>query len=70
MLEANADIVQGKSVLIGLILGPLLGALLGIVIVSQLDPIFAMPAEFANTMQPTGSCYRTTTQSILRRWAA
>lgn len=54
MLEANADIVQGKSVLIGLILGPLLGALLGIVIVSQLDPIFAMPAEFANyPVQPS-----------------
>ncbi len=54
MQEANADTGHWKSVLIGLMVGPMLGALLGIVIVSQLDPIFAMPGEFANyPVQPS-----------------
>jgi hypothetical protein len=54
MQQANADILQGKSVLIGLLIGPMVGALLGIVFVSQLDPIFAMPEEFANyPVQPS-----------------
>ncbi len=54
MQQANADIDQGKSVLSGLMIGPMVGALLGIVIVSQLDPIFEMPNEFANyPVQPS-----------------
>jgi hypothetical protein len=54
MQKANAEIVQGKFTLIGLMVGPMAGALLGIVIVNQLDPIFAMPDEFANyPVQPS-----------------
>jgi len=73
MQEANADIEQRKSVLIGLMIRPddsaNGGSTAGIVIVSQLDPIFAMPrslqtipsshplSTWSDTMQPTVSCY-------------